>query len=216
MGIQSIFVFTHDSIFVGEDGPTHEPIEQMASLRLIPGMTVIRPADGPEVAAAWAWALRHTDGPTALIFTRQNVPAIARAGEFSVEAFNRGAYVVDETAGDEPEVVMVGTGSELQFAAAAKADLEAKGKRARIVSMPSREIFMAQDEAYRKALLPAAARKVVLEAAVSFGWADIVGSEALFICQDDYGYSASAQDLMLHLGWNDEAVAKKVVDWVGD
>ncbi len=216
MEIQSIFVYTHDSIFVGEDGPTHEPVEQLASLRLIPGLTVLRPADGPEVAAAWAWALRHQDGPTALILTRQNVPAIARQGGFSVAAFNRGAYVVDETAGGVPEVVLVGTGSELQFAVAAKAALEAKGKRVRIVSMPSREIFMQQDETYRSELLPAGARKVVLEAAVRFGWADIVGQDALFICQDGYGYSASAGDLMKHLGWNDAAVAEKVLAWIGD
>jgi transketolase len=215
MGVQVIYVFTHDSIFVGEDGPTHEPVEQIASLRLIPGMRVIRPADGPEVAAAWANALRRKDGPTALILTRQGVPDIARQQPFSVEAFNKGAYVVAETAGKAPDVVLVGTGSELQFAAAAKAALEAKGLAARIVSMPCKELFLAQDEAFRKSLIPCAAKKVVLEAGVRFGWGDVVGADALFITQDVYGQSAPYQVLMKELGWNNEAIAERVLAFAG-
>ncbi|MGI5915759.1 MAG: transketolase [Anaerolineae bacterium] len=214
MGVQSIFVYTHDSIFVGEDGPTHEPVEQLATLRAIPGMTTIRPADGPEVAAAWAWALRHQDGPTALIFTRQNVPAIERDIPFSVEAFNRGGYTVAETAGREPDVVIIGTGSELQFASAARAALEAEGYAVRVVSMPSVELFMRQDAAYRRDLIPAGARKVVLEAGVRFGWADVVGSDALFITQDEYGYSAPFQVIQEKRGYTDEAVAARVLEWV--
>ncbi|MFH1086100.1 MAG: transketolase [Chloroflexota bacterium] len=214
MGVQAIFVFTHDSIFVGEDGPTHEPVEQIASLRLIPGMTVIRPADGPEVAAAWAYALRHTDGPTALILTRQGVPAIARDGEFSFKAFNRGAYTVAETAGKQPDVVLIGTGSELQFGLAAKRALEAAGYAARVVSMPSRELFLRQDAAYRAGLIPAAARKVVLEAGVRFGWGDLVGPDALFITQDTYGHSAPYKVLAQELGYTDEQVAARVLAWV--
>jgi len=213
MGIQVIYVFTHDSVFVGEDGPTHEPVEQIASLRLIPGMTVIRPADGPEVAAAWAYALRHQDGPTALILTRQTVPTIERDKGFSFEAFNRGAYVVAETLGREPDVVLVGTGSELQFAAAAKKALEEKGLAARIVSMPSRELFLQQDAQFRESLLPASAKKVVLEAGVRFGWGDIVGPDALFITQDDYGRSAPYEVLMQEFGFTDEQVAARVTAW---
>ncbi len=215
MGVQVIYVFTHDSIFVGEDGPTHEPVEQIASLRLIPGMRVIRPADGPEVAAAWANALRRQDGPTALILTRQGVPDIARQQPFSVEAFNRGAYIIAETAGKAPDVVLVGTGSELQFAAGAKAALEAKGLAARIVSMPCKELFLAQDEAFRKSMIPAGARKVVLEAGVRFGWGDVVGPDALFITQDTYGHSAPYQQLMKELGWNNEAITARVLEFVG-
>jgi len=216
MGIQVIYVFTHDSIFVGEDGPTHEPVEQLASLRLIPGMTVIRPADGPEVAAAWAYALRHQDGPTALILTRQGLPNIAREAPFSFEAFNRGAYVVSETAGRGPDVVIVGTGSELQYGFAAKAALEADGHAVRLVSMPSRELFLRQDSAFRAALIPKAARKVVLEAGVRFGWGDIVGPDALFITQDEYGHSAPYQVLMDKLGFNEAAIAQQVRDWAAN
>jgi transketolase len=213
MGVQSIFVYTHDSIFVGEDGPTHEPVEQVATLRAIPGMTTFRPADGPEVAATWAYALRHQNGPTALILTRQNVPDIERGMPFSVAAFNRGAYIVDETAGRAPDVVIVGTGSELQFAAAAKAALEAEGYAARVVSMPSVELFMRQDAAYRRELIPAGAKKVVLEAGVRFGWGEVVGADALFITQDEYGHSAPFQVIQEKLGYNNEAVAARVVDW---
>jgi transketolase len=154
MGIQVIYVFTHDSIFVGEDGPTHEPVEQIASLRLIPGMTVIRPADGPEVAAAWANALRRKDGPTALILSRQGVPAIEREDRFSFEAFNRGAYAISTTAGREPEVVLVGTGSELQLAVAAGKALEQHGYAVRVVSMPCQELFLQQDATIRDGLIP--------------------------------------------------------------
>jgi transketolase len=215
MGVQSIFVFTHDSIFVGEDGPTHEPVEQIASLRLIPGMTVIRPADGPEVAAAWAFALRHQHGPTALILTRQGVPAIARDQEFSFEAFNRGAYVVSETAGHKPQVVLIGTGSELQFAVAAKPALEQAGYAVRVVSMPSREIFMRQEASFRQALLPADAKKVVIEAATRFGWGDLVGTDVLFITQDEYGHSAPFKALMEELGYTNEKITARILDWLG-
>ena len=209
-----IYVFTHDSIFVGEDGPTHEPVEQIASLRLIPGMVVMRPADRPEVAAAWAYALRHQDGPTALILTRQGVPDIARDEPFSIAAFNQGAYIVAQTKAKAPDVVIVGTGSELQYGLAAKKALEEAGYAARVVSMPCRELFMQQDAAYREALIPAEAKKVLLEAGTRFGWGDIVGADALFITQDSYGHSAPNKVLMEKLGFNDQAIAAKVLDWI--
>ncbi|MCE5259269.1 MAG: transketolase [Chloroflexi bacterium] len=214
MGIQSIFIFTHDSIFVGEDGPTHEPIEQIASLRAIPRMTVIRPADGAEVAAAWAFALRHHNGPTALILSRQNLPVIQRDKEFSFEAFNRGGYVVSETAGRAPDVVLVGTGSELQLAVAAKSAVEALGLAARVVSMPSVETFLRQDEAYRRAVITPGSKRVVIEAGIRQGWDRVVGSDALFITQEDYGHSAPAEVLAEKLGFTPAQVSAKVVAWL--
>lgn len=215
MGVQVIYVLTHDSIFVGEDGPTHEPVEQIASLRLIPGMTVLRPADGPEVAAAWAYALRRKDGPTALVLTRQGVPAIERQHPFSFEEFNRGAYIVADTAGRAPEVVLVGTGSELQFAVAAAQTLAERGCAVRVVSMPSQEQFLRQDAAYRENLIPAGARVAVIEAGVRYGWAEVAGKDALFITQDTYGHSAPYQVLMKELGWNIETITARLLDWLG-
>jgi transketolase len=214
MGIQVIYVFTHDSIFVGEDGPTHEPVEQIASLRLIPGMTVIRPADGPEVAAAWANALRRKDGPTALILSRQGVPAIEREDRFSFEAFNRGAYAISTTAGREPEVVLVGTGSELQLAVAAGKALEQHGYAVRVVSMPCQELFLQQDATIRDGLIPRGAKKAVIEAAVRFGWDRIVGPDALFVTQESFGHSAPAQVLAEKLGWTGPQVSERLLAWL--
>jgi len=214
MGIQVIYVLTHDSIFVGEDGPTHEPIEQVASLRLIPGMTVMRPADGPEVAGAWAWALRHRDGPTALILTRQGVPAIERQEPFAFEAFNRGGYAIYSTPGREPEVVLVATGSELQLALGAARALEEQGSAVRVVSMPSQEVFLRQDADYKESLIPSGARKVAIEAGVRYGWDRVVGSDALFITQDDYGLSAPAQVLAEKLGWTVAQVSQRITSWL--
>jgi len=213
MRLPVVYVFTHDSIFVGEDGPTHQPVEQIASLRLIPGVTVIRPADGPEVAAAWSRALYRTrgEGPTALILTRQSVPDIPRQTPFSFNAFNRGAYVVAETAGREPDVVLVGTGSELHLAVKAQQTLEAAGYAARAVSMPSREIFMRQNAEYRQSLLPAGAKKVVIEAGTRFGWGDVVGNDALMITQDRFGHSAPYEVLAKELHFNEEDVNARVL-----
>jgi transketolase len=214
MGVQVVYVFTHDSVFVGEDGPTHEPVEHIAALRCIPGMVEMRPADGPEVAASWAYALRRQDGPTALILTRQSVPDIARDQPFTARDLYRGAYTVSETAGKAPDAVLVGTGSELQFAVAAKAALEGAGYAARVVSMPSRTVFMQQDEGYRRSLIPAGARKVVIEAGTAFGWGDIVGSDALFITQDTYGHSAPAKVMAEKLGFTNEQVTARILDWL--
>ena len=214
MGVQVVYVWTHDSIFVGEDGPTHEPVEQVASLRLIPGMKVIRPADGPEVAASWAYALRHQDGPTALILTRQGVPNIKRQGDFCFRAFNKGAYIVAETANKEPDVVIVATGSELQFAVDAVEPLEAAGYAVRVISMPCRELYEAQDCAWKDALIPDSARKVVVEAGTKFGWGDIVGKKALFITQDEYGKSGPYKTLMEEMGFTSEKVAKRILAWL--
>ncbi|OGO05955.1 MAG: transketolase [Chloroflexi bacterium RBG_13_56_8] len=215
MGAQVIYVYTHDSIFLGEDGPTHQSVEQLASLRAIPQMTVIRPADGPEVAAAWAYALRHQSGPTALVFTRQGVPAIDRDRPFSFKDFHRGAYMVSETPGRPPDVVVVATGSEVQLGVAAKRALEESGYAARLVSMPSCEIYSRQDAGFRAALIPASARKVLIEAGTRFGWAEIVGADALFITQDDFGHSAPYRVLAEKLGFTGEQVVNRVLEWIG-
>jgi transketolase len=214
MGAQVIYIFTHDSIFLGEDGPTHQPVEQIASLRLIPGMTVIRPADGPEVAAAWALALRHQNGPTALVLTRQGVPAIARDRPFDIEGFMRGGYIVCETAGNSPDVVIVATGSELQLAVGAKAALERAGYAVRVVSLVCRARFLKQLPAYRAEMIPSSARKVVIEAGVRFGWDEVVGRNALFITQDTYGASAPYQVLAEAFGFTPEKVAGRMLSWL--
>ena len=148
------------------------------------------------------------------MLTRQGVPAIEREGGFSFEAFNRGGYVVSETAGKAPDVVLVGTGSELQYAVAAKTALEKAGLAARVVSIPSRDVFMRQPDAYRAATIPMGAKRVLIEAGTRFGWGDVVGSDALFITQDTYGHSAPYKVLMEKLGFNDAAVIDKVLAFV--
>ena len=214
MDIQVFYVFTHDSIFVGEDGPTHEPVEHIAALRLLPGMTVIRPADGPEVAAAWAYALRHKEGPTALILTRQKLPAIERENDFAFEAFDRGAYTIAQTPRREPDVVLIGTGSELQLAVSAKSSLEEAGYAVRVVSMPCRELYLQQEKAFRSKLVPATAKKVIIEVGVRFGWDEVVGPDALFITQDEYGRSAPYAVLMEELGFTAKQVSSRILDWL--
>ena len=214
MGLQVIYVFTHDSIFLGEDGPTHQPVEQIASLRLIPEMTVIRPADGPEVAAAWSLALRHQTGPTALVLTRQGVPAIERDRPFDIEAFNRGGYIVAGPQRRSPDVVLVATGSELHLAMAARAILEEAGYAVRVVSMACRVRFLRQPPAYRAEMIPPSARKVVIEAGVRFGWDEVVGRNAMFITQDSYGASAPYQVLTEVLGFTPEKIARRVLGWL--
>lgn len=214
MGVQVIYVLTHDSIFVGEDGPTHQPVEQIASLRLLPRMTVLRPADGPEVAAAWALALRYQTGPTALILTRQGVPAIARDRPFDLAAFNRGGYIVGETPERSPDVVLVATGSELHLAVETRALLEEAGYAVRVVSLPCRARFLQQSVIYRAEVIPPAARKVVIEAGVRFGWDRVVGPNALCITQEDYGASAPAAVLREAFGFTPEKIAQRVLAWL--
>ncbi|MGI6380463.1 MAG: transketolase [Anaerolineae bacterium] len=214
MGAQSIFVFTHDSIFVGEDGPTHQPVEHVASLRMIPGMVDLRPADGAEVAQAWLYALRHSDGPSTMFLTRQGVPALARQAPLTAEVFARGAYILEDCDGD-PDLVLVGTGSEVQLALAAGRALAAEGVAARVVSMPSRNLFMAQDATFRERILPTIARKVVVEAGTRFGWGEVVGCDALFITQDEFGHSAPSNVLAAELGFNADDVTRRVREWLG-
>lgn len=209
---QVIYVFTHDSIFVGEDGPTHEPIEQLASLRAIPGLTVIRPADAAETAVAWAVALEKKDGPTVLALTRQNLPPCS-ADPAKAKGLRRGAYVVRDA--EHPDVVLIATGSEVATAIGAAEILAEKGTGARVVSMPCVELFEAQDQSYRDSVIPPdITRRVVVEAGCTFGWHRFAGSAGLVIGIDRFGASAPYQVLAEKFGFTPEAVAQRVLEYM--
>ncbi|MDX6296879.1 MAG: transketolase, partial [Nocardioidaceae bacterium] len=193
MKLPVTYVWTHDSIGLGEDGPTHQPIEQLAALRAIPGLDVVRPADANETAAAWKTILEHTDRPAGLALTRQNVPVFPRGTDGYSDTSNvrRGAYVLLDVDGGAPDVVLIGTGSEVQIAVAAREQLAALNIRARVVSMPCREWFEEQDKAYRDTVLPPTVKaRVSVEAAVALGWRDIVGDAGRIVSIDHFGASA--------------------------
>lgn len=195
------YVFTHDSIAVGEDGPTHEPIEQLAALRTIPGLTVFRPSDANETASAWAYALQKTDGPVALILSRQNLP-IFEETKANIANVAKGGYVLTET-NASPDVILVATGSEVWLAVDAKAKLEAEQVSVRVVAMPSRELFNAQDAAYREAVLPASVKnRVVIEAGISLGWDRIAGLEGSIISIDTFGASGPGTEVLEYFGFS--------------
>jgi len=217
MGLPVVYVFTHDSIFVGEDGPTHQPVEHVAVLRAIPGMTVVRPGDDEEAFVAWEIALENVDGPTALILGRQNLPFFDRAakGLGSADEAKRGGYVLRDAKDGAPEAILIATGSELHVALDAALKLEAEGRRVRVVSMPCVEIFRAQPQEYRDAvLLPSCRKRVVVEAGIRLGWHDLATEAGAYVTQDGYGASAPAKDLAKHFGFtadNVAAVAKKLL-----
>ncbi len=206
----SIFVYTHDSIGVGEDGPTHQPIEHLAALRAMPKLFVIRPADGNETAMAWKIAIERRDGPTVLAFSRQAVPHLAgTAGGGAL----RGGYVVSEAEGGRPEAIIIGTGTEVSMAVEAQAMLRARGVQARVVSMPCWELFEEQTQAYRDEVLPPEIRaRVSIEAAVTLGWERWVGSEGKAIGIDGrFGASAPAKTVYEHLGLTAQRVADETL-----
>jgi transketolase len=207
MGAPSIWVFTHDSIFLGEDGPTHQSVEHVAALRAIPNLWVVRPANAAEVAGAWEMALNRADGPTAFSLSRQGLPV----GGTDPVPVDKGAYVVR----DGSDVVLVATGSEVATALGAADILEGNGKSVRVVSMPCREAFDIQDEAYRSSVLGDGIPRVSVEAGVTFGWGDIIGSDGLAIGLDRFGASAPASVLGEKLGFTPEQVAARVSDWLG-
>ena len=211
MGIPTTFVWSHDSIGVGEDGPTHQPIEHLAALRVIPGLDVVRPADANETAYAWKSILETTDRPSALILTRQNVPVLPGT---SAEGVSKGAYVL--AGGDEDaDVLLIGTGSEVQHALAARDELAAKGIRARVISMPSRERFERQSAEYRESVLPSSVRaRVSIEAGTTTGWREIVGDAGRIIGIDHYGESADGNLLMKKFGFTAENVVAKALESV--
>jgi transketolase len=209
MRLPVIFVWTHDSIGLGEDGPTHQPIEHLAALRAIPGLDVVRPADANETAAAWAAILHNTDRPAGLCLSRQALPIVPRGvdGYADTSDVAKGAYVLRDSDG-EPDVVLIGTGSEVQYAVAAQEQLAADGVAARVVSMPCREWFDEQDQGYRDSVIPPTVRaRVSVEAAVPMGWREIVGDAGRVISINHYGASASAGTLFSEFGFSGETVA---------
>ena len=209
MKIRSIQVFTHDSIGLGEDGTTHQPIEQLASLRSIPNVTVIRPADANETAQAWKVAIEHQDGPVSLILTRQGLPNIEYE-QNGPEMLAKGAYVLRDT-NDFPEVCLLATGSEVSLALQAQQQLKEEGIHSRVVSMPSWELFNKQDDDYKESVLPSRiSKRVAVEAASPFGWHQYVGTEGRVIAMHEFGESGKGGDLMKHFGFTPENVVKVV------
>jgi transketolase len=208
MEIPTIWIFSHDSIGVGEDGPTHQPIEQLASLRAIPGLLVIRPADANEVVEAWRVIMETQREPAVLILTRGAVPTLDRQRYASAAGLAQGAYVLADAEGGPPEVVLIGTGSELALCVAAYEQLKAEGIRARVVSMPCWELFEKQDPAYRDSVLPpSVTARVAVEAASGFGWAQYTGSGGAILAMQTFGASAPLQQLLQKYGFTAEHVA---------
>jgi transketolase len=209
MKLPVTFVWTHDSIGLGEDGPTHQPIEHITALRAIPGLDVVRPADANETAACWAQILRNTDRPAGLLLSRQPLPIVPRGTDGFADTRNvgKGGYVLKDTDGT-PDVILIGTGSEVQHAVAAAAQLADEGIAARVVSMPCREWFDEQDDAYRNSVIPATVRaRVSIEAGVTGTWRDIVGDAGRIISINHYGASAAAPLLFETFGFSPAAVA---------
>ncbi len=202
-----IYVFTHDSFYVGEDGPTHQPVEHIEALRIIPGMRTIRPADANETAWAWMSALERTTGPTAILLTRQNLPTLSGT---DLEGFRRGGYIISEPEDGKADLVIIATGSEVSLALAAAEKLAAENKNARVVSMPCRELFMAQDPSYINKVLGTDLPRVAIEAGVSSGWYQITGTSGLVIGLDEFGKSGPFKDLTELFGFTPEAVVNKI------
>ena len=215
MQLPVTYVWTHDSIGLGEDGPTHQPIEHLAALRAIPGLDVVRPGDANETAACWKTILEKTDGPAGLILTRQNIPVYPRDEDGFSDTSNvhRGAYVLADVDGGLPDVVLIGTGSEVQLAVQARDILAEKGIRARVVSMPCREWFDAQEPSYRETVIPPTVKaRVSVEAGIAQGWREIVGDHGRIVSLEHYGASADYERIYREFGITAEAVAAAAED----
>src|SRR5690606_26701592 len=213
MGVRVVHVFTHDSIGVGEDGPTHQPVEHIAALRAIPNMQVFRPADLTETAECWQLALEAEGGPSVLALTRQNLPALRlRYVEENVSA--RGAYELSP-ASAKAEVSIFASGSEVSLAIAAQAELEKKGVPTRVVSVPSFELFREQPESYRRQTVGSAPANVAVEAAIRMGWDEFIGTDGVFVGMTGFGASAPAKDVYRHFGITAEAVVDAALKALG-
>jgi transketolase len=212
--LKAVYVFTHDSIGLGEDGPTHQPIEHLGGLRGVPELTVIRPADPNETVDAWAFAVQH-NGPTLLVLTRQTVAHLDRSGAKD-PGVARGAYVLADAEGGSPDVILIGTGSEVGLCVQAREKLKSFGVKARVVSMPCWSLFEAQDASYRESVLPRGIKKrVTVEAASPIGWQRYAGDEGTVIGVERFGASAPGQDVLTHLGFTPDHVAAAALRLMG-
>jgi transketolase len=213
MKLPSIWIWTHDSIGLGEDGPTHQPIEHLAALRAIPRLNVVRPADANETALAWRFALRSGENPTALALSRQNLP-ILDPEQVPDDAIERGAYVLRDADGGEPELILMGTGSEVSLCLEAVELLD--GVRVRVVSMPCMDTFAHADEAYREQVLPASCRaRLAVEAASPMSWDKWIGEEGAFIGMETFGESGPYKDVYEHFGITAQRVAEVGRELIG-
>jgi transketolase len=208
----AIYVFTHDSIFLGEDGPTHQPIDQLPSLRAIPGLVTLRPADACETAAAWRVAIERAGGPTAIALSRQKLPVLAASEAHAGAGVARGAYTLRDSPGGAPEILLLASGSEVELVLAALARLEARGRRGRAVSMPSWELFEAQDAAYRESVLPrSVVARLAVEAGSPLGWDRYVGPGGDVLAMHGFGASAPHEDLARHFRFEAEEVERRAL-----
>ena len=213
-GLKAIYIFTHDSIGLGEDGPTHQPIEQLAGLRAIPGLTVIRPADSTETTEAWAFAVQH-NGPTLMALTRQTVPQLDRSNAKD-PGVARGAYILAEADGGVPDVILIGTGSEVSLCVMARERLKSHGVKARVVSMPSWNLFTSQPESYQESVLPRRiTKRVTIEAASTIGWHRWAGDEGVVIGLERFGASAPGPEVLEQLGFTAEHVTAAALRVLG-
>ncbi|HEY6394150.1 MAG TPA: transketolase, partial [Candidatus Binataceae bacterium] len=212
MGIKVVFVFTHDSIGLGEDGPTHQPVEHLTALRAIPNLTVIRPGDANEAAEAWRVTMTHNSGPVLLALSRQKVPTFDRSQVAPASGLRKGAYVLAETAGKTPDIILIGTGSELQLATAAKPELEKRGNAVRVVSMPCFEFFEQQDQAYRDSVLPPSVhRRLAIEAGSPMSWYRWIGERGDVIGMTTFGASGPYMNVLKHFGFTVENVMDRAL-----
>jgi transketolase len=209
-GYPSIWIFTHDSIGLGEDGPTHQPIEHLASLRAIPNLVVLRPCDANEVREAWKVAIERRDGPTLLTLTRQSIPTLDRSIYAPAEGLQRGAYVLADFGEDSPELILLASGSEVSLIIPAAIDLTAEGHNVRVVSFPSWELFESQDQAYRDSvLIPGVKARLAVEAGVSQGWERWVGEHGSVISIEKFGASAPGKVNFERYGFTVQSVIQK-------
>ncbi len=207
-GLQVIYVWTHDSVFLGEDGPTHQPIEHLAALRAVPGLHLIRPADAAETAVAWVMALDRKDGPTGLLLSRQNVPVLDRSDLPPADMLRKGGYVMLDA--DDPEIILIASGSEVSVTLDAARLLTDEGRRVRAVNLGCWEVFDRQPEEYREQVLPrSVARRLAVEAGCSFGWERYVGAAGAVLGIDRYGYSAPWKVIAEKLGFTPEGIADR-------
>lgn len=211
MGLPVTYVFTHDSIAVGEDGPTHEPVEQLASLRAMPNLSLIRPADGNETAAAWKLAVQSTDHPTALVLTRQNLPTIDQTAEEALAGVEKGAYVVSKSKNETPDALLIASGSEVGLAIEAQAELAKENIDVSVVSMPSMDRFEKQSDEYKNKVLPADVKKrLAIEMGSSFGWGKYTGLEGDVLGIDRFGASAPGETIINEYGFSVPNVVNRV------